>query len=141
MSNPFSSAANKTQYSVSVTHRPEVPYMITEGRLEHLDAIAIQIEKYEKWEPKWDIVKIFMSAFASLALFSAGLLIANSATETPSIATSILFWVKAICMGATFAALLAFIINCVHSKERKEQYKDEANKIRDIIKKVKESVI
>lgn len=45
-------AQNETNYSFSYKHKPELPYMITEGRVEHLEAIADQIEKYEKWEPE-----------------------------------------------------------------------------------------
>lgn len=115
--------------------------MITEGRLEHLEAIAAQIEKYEKWEPRWDIIKIMMSSFASVAFFGFGLLVTNSLTESPTIVPEVSFWIKSISIGSAFASLFAFAVNNIHNKERKEQFKTEAAKMRDILKKVKESIV
>ena len=129
------------QHRFAATYRAEVPYMITEGRLERIEDIAAQIEKYEKWEPKWDIIKICMSAFASLALFGTGLLITNGVQSNPPIDIMLISWIRAITIGATFATVLTFILNWVHSIERKEQYKVEANKLRDIVKKAKETVL
>lgn len=38
-------------------------------------------------------------------------------------------------------AVISFLTNCFHHQERKEQFAGEAKKMKDILKKVRESVI
>jgi hypothetical protein len=131
---------NTTQFSVRVTYRPELPYMIPEGRLEHLNEIAAQLDRYEQWEPKWDIVKYLMSIFTGLALGGIGILVPfflQKITISPVLAGIVLL----VTMVSIIGALICFHVNCIHHDERREQYGNEARKVRFLIAKIKESVI
>jgi hypothetical protein len=50
------------------TFEPEIPYMISEGRLENMEEIADQIKKLEKREKKFDPLNSFMSICGALFL-------------------------------------------------------------------------
>lgn len=68
MANNSSIDTNQLNVSYSSNYKPEGCYMITEGRLDHIESIVSQIEKYEKWEPKWDLNKNIMSACGAITL-------------------------------------------------------------------------
>jgi hypothetical protein len=133
------SSTNRTQYSIDVTHKPEVPYMISESRLEYLEAIADQIEKYEKLEPRWNWMKNIMSGCGALFLAGIGLLLSAKLPKQP-VDPQLLSWVAT----ATIASFIGFL-SCglavyLHNEENKEEYSSEASKIKEIIKKVRSSV-
>lgn len=108
--------------------------MIQEGRIDHLETIANEIEQYEQWESKWDIQKIVTSICGTLFLTGIGLLLGENNLEYK-------FWISVI----TVASFIGFIANGIsvwlHHEENKKKHAFRSEKIKDIIRKVKESLV
>lgn len=54
---------------------------------------------------------------------------------------SLVYGIVVVTIGSLFASGLAFSINVVHNNERKNQYLNEAEKIREILGKVRGSIV
>lgn len=119
--------------SSSSRHKSEGAYVITEGRLEHLEAIADEIEKYEKLEPRWDIQKNALSAFGAIGLSGVGLLVSEHNLQY-----------KTLILSTTIAAGFVFIMAGIsiyrHHIENKEKHDFRAKKLKEIIAKVRGSL-
>lgn len=128
-----SSFNNTLKLFFSSKYKPEVPYMITQGRLEHIEAIAEEIEKYEQWEPRWDWQKIILSACASTGLTGVGLLLNESQLQFR-------FLISTVTVGAIIGSIVCMLGIWGHHKEKKEKYKFQSNKLKTLIAKIKESI-
>ena len=132
---------NQTNYSVSVKHKPEKPYLITEGRLEHLDAIASRIQKYEDWAPKWNTLKTLMGVCSTAFLFGFGLLIPDYYSDNSVLCNSLTGSILlVISIGSGIGAITLFLCNQQYNKERKDQIETDAQKMMAILEKVRESI-
>lgn len=124
---------NIVNFHSSSKYKPEVPYMITEGRAEHIDAIAEEIERYEKWEPRWDIQKNMMSFFGAIFLSGAGILIGEANLEYK-------FLISFVTAGSFSGFIVCLISIWSHHKDNKERYAFQAQKLKNIMIKVRQSV-
>lgn len=107
--------------------------MITEGRLEHIEAIANEIEKYEKWEPRWDFQKSILSSCATIALTGGAVLLGENELKFK-------FLISTVTVGAIISAIACLLSIWSHHTENKQKHDFQAQKLKDIIKKVRESV-
>jgi len=114
--------------------------MISQGRLENLEQIIAQIEKYEKSEPKWNWLDKLEGALFSCALFGLGLIIAIY-QDYSKFPTFFIIVIGAITLSSIIGFILCLFFLKLGHQQNKDQYQTEAEKIKDIIEKVKGSLI
>lgn len=112
--------------------------MISEGRMEHLEKLAEKIEAYEKQEPRWDWNKNLYAGSFSILIFGIGLFFTMFFSHVSSYILYIFAW------GINLASLIVFIISFLNLRQQNENGKNfhqsYAKDIKDIIRKVKESL-
>jgi hypothetical protein len=104
-----------------------------------LEAIAEQIEQYEKWEPKWDITKIITSVCATITLYGIGLILDGFCFE--DVKPKFLNWIIIITGIAGVGTLIGFVQIYRHHKQNKLLYAMEAIKLKTILDKVRKSIL
>ena len=111
--------------------KKEKPCMIAPGRMEHLEAIIAQIEKYENSEPKWNWFDKLEGALFSVFIFGIGLIW----TENDNLKGKTIIY--GITIGCGIGYLLCLLFLKFGHKQNKDKYKSETNKMKDILDKTK----
>ena len=135
----LSQSNSKTTFSFEYTHKAEIPYMISEGRMERLEDIANQFARFEKWDSKWAPLKEIRSASGAVFLCGIGLLISDSYQGVSNSYLKTIIW--ALTSASLLGLVLSFLGHYLHNKERKESFVSESQKMKDVLEKIKKTIV
>jgi hypothetical protein len=114
--------------------------MITESKIELLESLVKQADKFEKKAPTWNKLKMGFSAFVSCTLFALSLLIELMLFDIDKLQTLIGLSICGFFIMGITGSLICWYITRIELHSKKDTYDSPIGEIIRILQKLKQQL-